>query len=160
MDGDNKQIISDLLMEMFNDILRVEHKVIESDDLMPLSMSELHIIEAVGNDDGNSIMSDIARKLHITLPTLTAAADRLEDKGYVQRSRSTTDRRRVSVVLTEEGKLAFERHAAFHKMMVDAFMSGLERTKQPELMDSMARLRDFFKEQLALVEAKANTPRF
>lgn len=160
MDGENKQIISDLLMDMFNDILRVEHKVIESDDLMPLSMSELHIIEAVGNDDGHSIMSDIAKKLHITLPTLTAAADRLEDKGYVQRSRSTTDRRRVSVVLTEEGKLAFERHAAFHSKMVDAFLAGIEQTKQPELIKSMARLRDFFREQLAQVEAKANASRF
>lgn len=152
MVGEYRQIISDLLMDMFNDILRVEHKVIESNDLMPLSMSELHIIEAVGNDDGKSIMSDIARKLHITLPTLTAAADRLEDKGYVQRSRSTTDRRRVSVVLTEEGKLAFERHAAFHTKMVDAFLAGLELTKAPELMDALARLRDFFKEQLALIE--------
>jgi DNA-binding MarR family transcriptional regulator len=152
MNGEYRKVVSDLLMGMFNDILRVEHKVIEADDLMPLSMSELHIIEAVGRDNGNSIMSDIARKLHITLPTLTAAADRLEDKGYVLRSRSTTDRRRVSVVLTDEGRLAFERHASFHEKMVDAFLGGLERAKMPELIQSLTHLRDFFKEQLDALE--------
>jgi DNA-binding MarR family transcriptional regulator len=149
---DYKSVVNDILIDMFNDILRVEHKAIESADLMPLSMSELHIIEAVGDDNGNCIMSDIARRLRITLPTLTAAADRLEEKGYVVRRRSSSDRRRVSVSLTDEGRLAYGRHAKFHEKMVAAFLEGLEAAKVPELLDSMAKLRDFFKEQIAMLD--------
>lgn len=160
MDGDYRKVVSDILTGMFNDILRVEHRAIESDDLMPLSMSELHIIEAVGDDDGNSIMSEIARKLRITLPTLTAAADRLEEKGYIRRNRSSEDRRRVSVALTEEGKVAYERHARFHERMVDAFLDGLEQAKLPELLESMEHLRDFFRDQVERLEADGHAARF
>jgi DNA-binding MarR family transcriptional regulator len=160
LDRDYKKVVSDILTDMFNDILRVEHKAIEAKDLMPLSMSELHIIEVVGNDNGNSIMSTIARKLRITLPTLTAAADRLEEKGYIRRSRNTDDRRRVSVSLTEEGRLAYERHARFHERMVDAFLEGLEKAKLPELMESMERLRDFFKEQVVKLDVDSSVSRY
>jgi DNA-binding MarR family transcriptional regulator len=146
-----KSIVSDILVDMFNDILRVEHKAIEAVTRIPLSMSELHIIQAVG-DDSNFIMSDIARKLRITLPTLTAAVDRLEEKGYIQRRRSNTDRRRVSVDLTDDGRLAYERHAKFHEKMVDAFLEGLDNARLPELLDSMTKLRDFFKEQIEQLE--------
>jgi DNA-binding MarR family transcriptional regulator len=149
---DYKAVVNDILIDMFNDILRVEHKAIETEDMMPLSMSELHIIEAVGDDAGRCIMSDIARKLRITLPTLTAAADRLEEKGYIVRRRSSEDRRRVSVSLTREGEMAFNRHAKFHEKMVSAFLEGMEAAKLPELLDSMEKLRDFFKEQIQALE--------
>lgn len=148
IENDYKRTVNDILIDMFNDILRVEYKAIEQEDMMPLSMSELHIIEAVGDNNGNLIMTDIARKLRITLPTLTAAVDRLEEKGYIQRHRSTTDRRRVSASLTGEGMQAYQRHAQFHESMVDAFLMGIKREKMPELMESMTRLRDFFKEQV------------
>lgn len=149
MERDYKSVVNDILIGIFNDILRVEHRAIESEDLMPLSMSELHIIEAVGDDNGRCIMSDIARRLRITLPTLTAAADRLEDKGYIVRRRSNADRRRVSVSLTNEGNLAYARHAKFHEKMVEAFLEGMEPAKVPELLESMTKLRDFFKDQLS-----------
>lgn len=148
MEPDYKTIVNDILIDIFNDILRVEHKAIEASGLMPLSMSELHIIEAVGDDNGRCIMSDIAKRLRITLPTLTAAADRLEDKGYIVRRRSSADRRRVSVSLTDEGQLAYTRHAKFHEKMVEAFLRGMENAKVPELLESMEKLRNFFKDQL------------
>jgi len=152
MEPDYKAVVNDMLIDIFNDILRVEHKAIESVDLMPLSMSELHIIEAAGDDNGHCIMSDIARRLRITLPTLTAAADRLEEKGYIVRLRSNADRRRVSVTLTEEGRLAYTRHAKFHEKMVEAFLKDMENAKVPELLESMEKLRNFFKDQLDLLD--------
>ena len=151
---DYKCVVNDILIDMFNDILRVEYKAIELVDMMPLSMSELHIIEAVGDSNSMLIMSGIAKKLRITLPTLTAAVDRLEEKGYIQRHRSTTDRRQVSVILTNEGMLAYQRHARFHENMVEAFLKGVEQEKMPELLESMARLRDFFKEQVLNLETE------
>lgn len=157
---DYKQVVNDILVELFNDILRVEHKAIETEDMMPLSMSELHVIEAVGDNDGKSIMSEIARKLRITLPTLTAAADRLEEKGYILRHRSDVDRRRVSVELTADGRQAYERHANFHNKMVGAFLEGLDRANLPELLDGMQRLRDFFRQQIEQLDTHDRAARF
>ena len=140
-----KQIVNDILVDIFNDILKVEHKAIDAFAPTPLTMSEMLIIEAVGKMTDLQ-MSEIARKLRVTLPTLTVSVDRLEEKGYIQRRRSDQDRRRVTIVLTPKGQKAFDDHAAFHAQMVDALFDNLGIDKMPVLMDSFSKLRDFFKE--------------
>lgn len=141
-----KKVINDILVEMFHDILRVEQKTIERDTDAPLTMAELHIIEVVGGMNEH-IMSDVARKLRITLPTLTASVDRLEQKGFIRRQRSREDRRKVAIELTEAGQHAFLRHAGFHESMVNAFVEGISADRVPELVESITRLRDFFRRQ-------------
>jgi DNA-binding MarR family transcriptional regulator len=140
-----KDVVNEIMVDIFNDILKVEHKAIDSFAPTPLTMAEMHIIEAVGKNPDLQ-MSEIARKLRVTLPTLTVSVDRLEEKGYIVRRRSEIDRRRVSIVLTEKGKQAFVDHSAFHAQMVDALFDNLGIDKMPVLMDSLAKLRDFFKE--------------
>jgi DNA-binding MarR family transcriptional regulator len=147
MDGQEcKKIVNELLVDIFNDILKIEHKSIESSESSTLTMSEMHILEAVGKCQDLQ-MSDIARKLRITLPTLTVSVQRLEEKGFISRRRFGEDRRKVSVALTKRGQQAYDNHEKFHEKMVDSLFSGLNMDKMPVLMDSMALLRDFFKEQ-------------
>lgn len=141
-----KQIVNELLVDIFNDILKIEHKAIESFAGNALTMSEMHIIEAVGKSQDQQ-MSDIAKKLKITLPTLTVSVQRLDEKGYITRRRFGADRRKVAVELTDKGKQAYDSHAEFHRKMMDALFEGFEIDKMPVLMDSMALLRDFFKKQ-------------
>ncbi|NLM97311.1 MAG: MarR family transcriptional regulator [Halanaerobiaceae bacterium] len=50
------------------------------------------------------IMSQIAEYLKVSMSTATGFAERLVNKGYLQRSRSDTDRRIVIIKLTEKGK--------------------------------------------------------
>jgi DNA-binding MarR family transcriptional regulator len=141
-----KHVVNELLVDIFNDILKVEHKAIESFAGSALTMSEMHILEAIGNNPDQK-MSEIARQLKITLPTLTVSVQRLEEKGYITRNRFGADRRKVAVSLTELGRRAYNDHAAFHAKMVDSLFEGLNIDKMPVLMDSMALLRDFFKQQ-------------
>lgn len=141
-----KHVVNELLVDIFNDILKVEHKAIESLGGNALTMSEMHIIEAVGKST-NLQMSEIAKKLRITLPTLTVSVQRLEEKGFITRERFGVDRRKVAIALTPKGQQANERHAEFHNKMVDALFVGLNLDKMPVLMDSMSLLRDFFKKQ-------------
>lgn len=49
-------------------------------------------------------MSDIAVYMNIPLNTVTGVAGRLEKKGLVLRQRSESDKRVVTLVLTEEGE--------------------------------------------------------
>jgi len=141
-----KHVVNELLVDIFNDILKVEHRAIESFADSALTMSEMHILEAIGKNPDQQ-MSEIARKLRITLPTLTVSVQRLEEKGYITRSRAGSDRRKVNAALTARGLKAYESHAIFHEKMVDSLFAGLNIDKMPVLMDSMALLRDFFKKQ-------------
>ncbi len=147
-----KQVVNELLVDIFNSILKVEHKSIESFAGRSLTMSEMHIIEAVGKSKDQQ-MSDIAKKLHITLPTLTVSVQRLNEKGYITRRRFGIDRRKVAVELTEKGKLAFDKHEEFHANMVDSLFEGLNIDKMPVLMDSITMLTDFFKKQAEALES-------
>lgn len=47
---------------------------------------------------------DLSAQLNIDKASIVGLVDRLEDKGWVERRRSTVDRRRQGVFLTDEGR--------------------------------------------------------
>ena len=145
-DSEYKSAANELLADMLSSLHRLEQKAIATFLPVPLTLSEVHLIEVVGKNAEHS-MGDIARQLRITLPTLTAAVDRLVGKGMITRKRSETDRRRVAVALTDSGKVAYKRHKEFHERMVDDVFA-LEGVKVPLLLESMSVLRDFFKKKI------------
>lgn len=54
--------------------------------------------------DGNAHeMSEIAKKIHRTKPTVTVLVEKLEKNGYVQRIKSESDARFTMVSLTQKG---------------------------------------------------------
>ena len=61
---DNREVINDVLVNLFNEILRLEEEAIITDKYKDISNNDMHIIEAVGLGGGN--MSSIAAKLKIT----------------------------------------------------------------------------------------------
>ncbi len=133
-------VIATLLGDVLHDILSLEQTAINAG----LSITELHVIEAVGDGESH-YMGQVARKLRVTLPALTEVVDRLEEKGLITRQRSGNDRRRVAILLTEEGLEAFGLHLRFHDRMVEAFLRGTNESNKPELLDSLRLLRDFFR---------------
>ena len=76
---DNREVINDVLVNLFNEILRLEEEAIITDKYKDISNNDMHIIEAVGLGGGN--MSSIAAKLKITVGSLTTSDDRYEQSG-------------------------------------------------------------------------------
>ena len=95
------EVINDVLVHLFNEILRLEEEAIITDKYKDISNNDMHIIEAVGLGGGN--MSSIAAKLNITVGSLTTSMNSLVKKGYVKRERSEKDRRVVFIQLTNKG---------------------------------------------------------
>ena len=120
----DKAIVDTLLSDTFNSILRIEERSLKNRLTYGLSISELHTIVAVGLHEVNS-MKVVASRLDVTMATLTAAMNKLERKGFVERSRSEIDRRQVLVQLTSKGRKAFRAHESFHKKMVERKKSCL-----------------------------------
>lgn len=65
-----------------------------------LTRTELHIIEAIGKD--LVTMNELSERLAITMGTATVAITRLGEKGFVTRTRSDEDRRKVHVCLSKK----------------------------------------------------------
>ena len=93
---DTYKAINDILVHLFNEIWELEEKAIITDEFKDLTNNDMHVIEAIGLGEGNN-MSSIARKLNITVGSLTTAMNSLVNKGYMARARSEKDRRVVNV---------------------------------------------------------------
>ena len=92
--------LNQVLVHLFNDILRIEEESLRQAGVRGLSMREIHLIQAVAEAGEENTMSQVAARLHVTVGSLTVAAATLERKGYVRRERSDADRRRIHLRLT------------------------------------------------------------
>ena len=138
------ETINDILVHLFNEIWELEEKAIITDEFKDLTNNDMHVIEAVGLGDGNN-MSSIARKLNITVGSLTTAMNSLVNKRYVERHRSEEDRRVVLVKLTEKGVKAYHHHAEFHDEMIKATLNGLDEEQTKVLVKALTNLSAFFR---------------
>jgi len=142
---DFKSEISLFLKTIYNNILAFEQKQLAKTNTN-LTINEVHIIDQIGLD-GEKKMTDVAEKMGITLATMTAAADRLEQKGCIVRERSKTDRRIVLLSLTRNGKVTFMMHERFHLRMVDKVVASMSDEEMAVLTKAIMRINDFFVEE-------------
>ncbi|SQB34370.1 MarR family transcriptional regulator [Clostridium cochlearium] len=72
-------VLNELLVDLFNDILTIEQNAIQSGEFKDLSVTEMHTIEAIGMYTQKT-MSEVANELNITVGTLTIAINNLVKK--------------------------------------------------------------------------------
>ena len=137
-------VFHDILVNLFQEIMDIEEKALITAEFKNISVNDMHIIEAVGLGDGNN-MSTIAKKLGITVGSLTTSMNSLVNKKYAVRHRSEEDRRIVNIKLTEKGEKAYHHHANFHKKMVEAVVETLDEEEIPVLTKALDNLYQFFK---------------
>ena len=138
------ETINDILVHLFNEIWELEKNAIITEEFKDITNNDMHIIEAVGLGDGNN-MSTIAKKLGITVGSLTTSMNSLVNKKYAVRHRSEEDRRIVNIKLTEKGEKAYHHHAEFHRKMVEAVVETLDEEEIPVLTKALDNLYHFFK---------------
>ncbi|VEU82981.1 MarR family winged helix-turn-helix transcriptional regulator [Acholeplasma hippikon] len=140
-----KEVINMLLVDVFNHILRIEESTLKERGVT-LSMSEVHVLEAIRNTEVPT-MGEVAKRLHITLGTLTTSINILVRKKYVYRYSDEKDRRKVYLRLTDSAKQVLEIHDNFHDEMIEATFKDLQLEKDEVLMKSLANLTEYFKKK-------------
>jgi len=101
----------------------------ELDKKYQVSVPQLSCLLAL-NEHGPLPPSQIAKHIMVNSSTVTGIIDRLEQKGFVERSRISPDRRVITISLTDRGK-ELARHAPppLQKKIVD----GLNRLPEQEV---------------------------
>lgn len=143
-----REVLNHMLVVLFNQILSIEEKSLKRGPYKELTMSELHVIEAIGTGDKHP-MSYIAQKLDVTVGTLTIAMNTLVRKGYVTRNRGKEDKRVVEVALSERGRAAFAHHTAFHEEMIGYTMSILDEAESDVLIKTLTKITKYFDQKYA-----------
>lgn len=143
---DTYDIINHILVQLFHEIWKREEEAIVTDEFQDITNNDMHIIEAVGLLDETNNMSGIAKKLGITVGSLTTAMNSLVQKGYVIRERGEQDRRVVFIRLTQKGEKAYWHHKEFHHLMTKAVIEKLKEEEIPILIKMLQGLSEFFRD--------------
>ena len=143
---ENREVINDVLVHLFNEIMELEEQAIITEDYKDITNNDMHIIEAIGLDEPKR-MSEVAAKMNVTTGTLTKAIEALEQKGYVNRCRNDRDKRVVRVSLTDSGVRAYEHHARFHSNMIHDIKESLTDQESEILIGTLGKLVKFFQKK-------------
>jgi DNA-binding MarR family transcriptional regulator len=84
--------------------------------------------------------AELARDIGLDTGTVTRTLDRLEDKGFLRRERSTGDRRVVNLVLTPQGERAIEPVPHVIAEVINAHLSGFTRAEHDQLSALLTRM--------------------
>lgn len=133
-------------MDTFQNIMRVEEEALKKSGRIHLSISEMHLVEAVGKAGDKGItVSEIAEKMNITRPSATIATRKLEQKGYLEKKTGETDGRMVFVTLTRKGQRVDRFHRLYHFNMVKKITESFDDAEKESLLKAVAKINQFFK---------------
>ena len=134
--------VNEYLVSIFNDVLMIEERTLQMSQFKDVSIKEMHTIDAIGMYQEHTT-SEVAKKLGITVGTLTVSVNNLVRKDYVKRVRSEIDRRVVKLALTNRGRLLYRVHDKFHRDMVKETINEMGENESEVLMLGLKNLHRF-----------------
>jgi DNA-binding MarR family transcriptional regulator len=122
---DNLKEVIIYLSDLIEKIL--EETIILS-DFEDLTQQQLHYLKVIVKMK-NPTLTDLAREVGLTKPSVTVLVDKLTEKGYIKRVHSAKDRRVINLHIDKKGaKIGALREIA-HKRMAEKIKSGLSETE-------------------------------
>lgn len=134
-------------MQPVDEVLTALRRIIRAIDLhsrqltkeTSLTGPQLMLMRAIAEHPGDTTRS-IAKVVNLSQATVTSIIDRLEAKGLVFRQRSTLDKRKVELTLTDQGKEAVSTAPA---LLQNAFIKQFEELalwEQTLILSSLQRV--------------------
>ena len=104
-----------------------------------IGLSDFMILEALLHK-GSMNISQLGEKVQLANASMTAAIDRLVQRGLVERQSAEADRRVRTVDLTPCGRALIRKLFAQHERDIDTLMSPLCPTERADLRASLKKL--------------------
>lgn len=98
-----------------------------------LTPAEIHTIDAIGKNTGTNV-TQLAEKLGVTKGAVSQMISRLHGKGLVNKLKDSENEKEVVLMLTKQGKKAFDGHLKFHLNMYNDFTALLNEFRTEEFM--------------------------
>lgn len=139
-------ILNHFLVGLFGDILRLEERSLAHGPYKNLSVSEMHLLDTAARipEEELPTMATLAHRVGVSAGSLTVAVKALEQKEYLIRRKSDTDKRRVLVELTPKARGACDAHDEFHAQMVAGVCRSLSEPQLEALSGTLRALEDYF----------------
>lgn len=140
----SKELLNDVLVQLFNQILFNEEYYLKKRVPANLTLNNIHVLEAVDSFKNYCSMSELANKLNITSSTLSTNIKKLIKEKYLIKLQSNQDKRVYYIKLTAKGKKIVKIHDEYHKQMVDIIIANLGNKETANLIDLLSKIKYFF----------------
>ena len=141
-----KEELNTFFVKVFYTILDAEEKHLDKITKGKVTLKEIHLIEAVFllRETKTNTFSSIAKKLNITLGTLTTGFSKLEAKGYLTKTRDPRDKRVYYIEPTDLATVVNKDHTEFHNELIAGVTHTLNEKEQEDLLVALKKLTVFF----------------
>ncbi len=136
----------ELILDAFDGISRVFAAMESFPGDASISKPELLALEAISREEG-LMMSDLGKRLDISLSTATGIIDRLNEKKLVKRERNGGDRRVVRVVLTGKGRKTNQTYQKQKKELFGRMLAVLDPEEQGMLIKILEKIAGAIKQE-------------
>lgn len=128
----------------------IEEKTMDTKVIQDLTVGELHVIEMV-DQNNNKPMSLIAKKLKVTVGSLTICINRLVQKGYLLRIRHEMDHRIILVSTTQKAKKVLKEHDKFHENILGLVLDTITLKQAVTVMNQFALVLENYYDPKSIV---------
>jgi DNA-binding MarR family transcriptional regulator len=131
------EVIADELRPI---LLRLTRELRKESEQLGVTTRQATLLWLVKRSPGLSL-AELAAEEGISPPALSGHVDRLERAGLIERVRSTEDRRRVGLALTEEGVKLLRRIRARRTTWLATRLNELDQSEQDAIAAALPALR-------------------
>jgi DNA-binding MarR family transcriptional regulator len=110
----------------------LESQAFQDERFAELSMRQMLYLNTIIRM-GHPNFSELARKLGVSKPSVTAIVTTLIKKGYVKKVQDDEDRRSFHIILTAQGVQFDQLHESIHKCLADLLASRLDGEEVQQL---------------------------
>jgi DNA-binding MarR family transcriptional regulator len=121
-------------------LLRLSRELRRETETLGVTSRQVTLLWLIRDSRGVSLRQ-LAAEEGISAPALSGHVDRLERAGLIERVRSEDDRRRVGLVLTDEGAAVLKRVRALRTTWLTARLRGLEPEELAAIEAALEPLR-------------------
>jgi len=117
----------------------------------PLTGTEIHLLELIGDNDESLSVTDLSRLLGITKGAVSQSLKKVEKKGFIFKEEDSENLSKLIVRLTFKGKTAYFSHKHWHETMDGGFKEyfmGLNQDKIDFLTEFMDKVEKFLKKAM------------
>jgi DNA-binding MarR family transcriptional regulator len=128
----------DIVSELSNLFGQSEEAAKEQFQLLSLTHTQMHYLETIDMLHNPNI-TELARTLKLTKPTVTVSIDKLIEKDFLYKVQSDEDRRSAHLHLTEKGKLINQMHDYYHRRIAESFSRKLDKEELDTLIGLLTK---------------------
>jgi DNA-binding MarR family transcriptional regulator len=135
---DTNESIGYLLRDTSRRILGAMTKELEGHGL---SLPQYFVMRELYQEEGLT-QRELSSRVGVLEPTIVATLDGLEKLGFVARVRSTTDRRKVGVMLTEAGEALRDTLLGYAASVLDRALVGVSVADIATVRAALQRIKE------------------